>query len=533
MGFHESDLTPEAVSGNSATYCPEDNKLRIYCGRLERDSYLHLCRHLKFTSTPKQECAFVAVWSPAAEDACRALIPEWDQIGDEDYSPQERSADRADRFAAYRDKRAAEAHRGADRWESGPNVFGNQNPARAERSAARHDRLRDRAVSQWEKATYWQSRTVAVIEHAQHKNSAALRRGRILKIEAGQRRNTEAIEGSVKAFAAWKAVLDLPGGDMLAAECLDDSGFAVDVMKASQAILGAFRASSGEGTTRVSARHPDEPSGERHSSHSLLTGAYSLVTRTKLRQLSAHEVARLVVGDRTEALSADCGLCRCARHYELRLAYENQMLENEGGKAADVEMVAGGWLGSRQIQRVNKSAVTKRVVSVEVIGQMYEYQNGAQNLVTGPVRINVERFGTDVYRAPTDQELKAFKAARKAAKPEPVPTINPTDEDAQKFQNLLNDRAIAKKPDVARVEVRRMTQKQFSDCLKRESTFIREIDQVGNEGRKFCLRMARGGGFFNYQMAMQVIILTDKPQKSIPIDWVAAADASEKILQNA
>ena len=146
--IHESD------KGNgTATYCPEDNKLRLYVGRVERETYNFL-RQNKFVATPKQDCDFVATWSPKAEDIALQLIEEGDEIGDEDYSPEERAADRAERFAGYRDKRAGEAHGHADTYDNGPAAFGNQNANRAERQAARHERHRGRALTQWSKAEY-------------------------------------------------------------------------------------------------------------------------------------------------------------------------------------------------------------------------------------------------------------------------------------------------------------------------------------------------------------------------------------------
>jgi len=59
---------------------------------------------------------------------------------------------------------------------------------------------------------------------------------------------------------------------------------------------------------------------------------------------------------------------RWAKHYELRLAYERQMLEAEGGTAAAVEMEPGGFIGRHQIHKVNKSPITGLVVSVAVRG---------------------------------------------------------------------------------------------------------------------------------------------------------------------
>lgn len=69
------------------------------------------CGRLSFLSSSSfsQSFSFAAPWSLRAEDMARSLIAEWDDIGDEQYSLADRSADRAERFAGYRDKRATEA----------------------------------------------------------------------------------------------------------------------------------------------------------------------------------------------------------------------------------------------------------------------------------------------------------------------------------------------------------------------------------------------------------------------------------------
>src|SRR5205085_963543 len=108
---------------STATYSPEDNKLRLYVGRVPRDEYEAL-RKEGWTSTPKQDCDFVATWTPAREDRALSYLEEGEDIGDEDYSPEERAADRAERFSEYRDKRRAEAGGFADQFEAGPSVFG-------------------------------------------------------------------------------------------------------------------------------------------------------------------------------------------------------------------------------------------------------------------------------------------------------------------------------------------------------------------------------------------------------------------------
>ena len=98
------------------TYCPEDNKLRLYVGRVPRDEYERL-RSAGFTSTPKQDCDFVTTWTPSREDLAREFLGDGDDIGDEDYAPEERAADRAERFGVYRDKRRTEAGGHADDFD--------------------------------------------------------------------------------------------------------------------------------------------------------------------------------------------------------------------------------------------------------------------------------------------------------------------------------------------------------------------------------------------------------------------------------
>ena len=168
-----------------ATYCPEDNKLRLYpFARLDKETFTQI-KAAGFKWAPKQGLFVAPAWTPQREDILLELCGD---IGDEDYSPEERSADRAERFSGYRDKRAGEADASADAFQSGPKAFGYQSAARAERAARKHDRKRAFAVDQWRKAEYWQERTAAVIGHALYRSEPAVRRGRILELEADLRR---------------------------------------------------------------------------------------------------------------------------------------------------------------------------------------------------------------------------------------------------------------------------------------------------------------------------------------------------------
>ena len=444
---------------NAATYCPEDNKLRLYVGRVPRDEYETL-RAEGWTSTPKQSCDFVAHWTP--ERVARALSYA-DLIEDEDAGPAERAADRAERFAEYRDKRTDEATGHADRYDAGPAAHGFQSQARADRSAARHDRIAGRAGDAWSKAEYWQRRTGGVISHALHVCTPSVRMGRIKILEA-----------ELRAFLArWEN--------------------------------------------------------------------------------SAEPMTQRAQDWRT--------------HYELRLAYENQMIAAQGGRAGVVEMVPGGWLRGgrwlsnqeRQVLKVNKSPVSGRVVSVLVRDNHASAVNQWGNPFPAGVSrvlshtVEVERMAPEAYRAPTAEELAAFhatektaKQARKAAAPPAIPLVNPTEEDAERLQAVWNGQTIAmanaRSPYSYRPElegeqskVLRTTQAAYSANSGGTYSHAQTVEvetggtpRTGYRGQykgAVCCKVRVSSG--ETYKAPRVIIITDKPQKPFPAAlWIAEAPAA-------
>jgi hypothetical protein len=98
----------------TATYSPEDNKLRIYPhSRLSKDLYQRV-RRAGFIWAPKQELFVAPMWTPNREDL---LIELCGEIGDEDTSLVDRAEMRADRFNDYSHKRLDEANRAHDAVE--------------------------------------------------------------------------------------------------------------------------------------------------------------------------------------------------------------------------------------------------------------------------------------------------------------------------------------------------------------------------------------------------------------------------------
>lgn len=557
-----------------ATYSAEDNKLRLYVGRVPRDDYERL-RKAGFTSTPKQECDFVATWTPEREDLAREFLDDGDDIGDEDYSPQERAHDRAERFGEYRDKRAAEAGASADAFDAGPSAFGHQSRARAERQAARHDRKRTYAVSQWSKAEYWQERTRGVIAHALYKSSAHVRRGRILTLEAEQRKHEKDRAEYAARFAGWSKVATLEGAERPGCYVRTSTSCGFDPQSVTPALKLAYNLANHSGYSLARYTHPR--TGKADSLYDHLTDETDPITPA--------EAAALWLADARDPADPESIGARWSDHYNNRLTYERAMLAEEGGTAGDAEMIPGGWIANRdryggscmdhapvgwvQIQSVNKSPATGRVVSVKVWGttEGYTKESNYKEYGVKPalVTVNVERLPEGAYRAPTPEELEAFKKAtaerkaeEKAKKPAASPLVNPTDADAEKLQAIWNAKALERfnewkkghggYGELEPVAVRRMTQAEYSARSKgsygnAETVDVCENGQPPNRWHEnkratnppvACkIRKTYGGGGFTAQ-AYAVIVITDKPQKPLPLDWddiaagTAGSDSSAK-----
>jgi hypothetical protein len=434
--------SPELYSENNrATYEPESNKLRLYVGRVPRPEYDAL-RAEGWQSTAKQDCDFSAVWTPDREDTALSYAGI---IEDEDASPADRAADRAERFEGYLGKRLSEATGHADRFDAGPAVHGFQSYARAVKSADRHDRIASRAVNAWDKAEYWQRRTQGVIDHALHLSSPGVRMGRIKTLEADLRKcEKDWRESTAKAqarFDALQSVVEHAAGtrEKPIAASVPDFRW----------VLSNIREEDGtpEG-------EPSSPEQVRRAVVASALSDYRTSEKNRERAEEAEkgtrpaaDIAAEWLEGRTRPEDWNPETSRWAVHYKLRLAYENQMLEAQGGRAALVEMEPGGFIGGHQIHKVNKSNASGRVVSVAVKVRTNGKDRWGNPDPKAPEfrleTVNIERLSVSSYRAPTPEELEAFhgaKKAEKAARPKSsAPSlVNPTMEDAEKLQALIN-----------------------------------------------------------------------------------------------
>lgn len=482
---------------HQATYCPEDDKLRLYVGRVPKEDYLAL-KNEGWQSTPKQECDFSAVWTPEREDTCLSYAGV---VLDEDQDPEDRAADRAERFGEYRDKRLNEATGHADRYDAQPRAHGYQNKARAVRAADRHDRIADRALTAWDKADYWTRRTAGVIDNALYKSEPGVRMGRIKKLEAEVRRHEKQLDEYRRRFKMWEDARDEADPDCRArrVKALVD--------------LESF----GDYT------HPRNPDRR--------TALYYLFNDRE-DPINPDEALDLWFARHPPPYSKEsrgCNRLRWVRHARLRLGYEKQMLDAQGGRLEQMEVEPGGKLGDKLILKVNKSQVSGRATSVAVLGPKADgWQYKTRNIPGtdwAEHTFDLERIGPEAYDPPTEEslaELKRVRAAIREAKPKKktIPLVNPTDEDARRLQKIWNDKRAADRWDKEPREVARMTQKAYS-ARSRGSYAACETVELAAGGN--TVRRERFGGTRMEPVACKVravngrvIILEDKPQKPLP-----------------
>lgn len=547
-----TETTTDALAfDHRATYCPEDNKLRFYPDWSDGDFEKEDLKAAGYRWASKQECYVCPRWTPTAEDAALDYVLE---IEDETYSPAERAADRAERFAGYRDKRRAGAHSFADRMGSGS--IGFQDQRKADRAARRRDRLAGHSLTQWDRAEYWQSRTAGVINNAIGKENPATRRTRIKQLEADQRKQLASLKERAERLSAWAKVATMEGGDILLP--LTEEGYGI-TSEANEA--GRMAYTLANVNCRVILPHPNsaandyaaELHGEYHrgfSPYEMLTNKGRYGSFDGFERLTPRHVAKLYlehVGDPSD--SDDYGR-RWERHYQLRLDFERAMLGEEGGAATDAEIVPGGFIFMRgemgrwcletapsgwvQVQRVHKSRSTGKASSVEVWGE-YGHRGETKPML---VKVDIERFGADRYRTPTAEELQAFNDSQKAAKkakakakstkPQAPQLINPTPESAELLQAMLNDlerdeRTHSKTINSTQAAYSSQSKGSYSDAetisIGEKGLPMRNYYTAENDSyQRFCVFKVRtytGGG-----KAKRVVIITDKPQKPLPFDLI-------------
>nr|WP_298689497.1 DUF3560 domain-containing protein [uncultured Dongia sp.] len=285
----------------TATYSPDDNKLRFYpLHRLAAEHYQQI-KAAGFAWAPKQELFVAPKWTPARED----LLTEWcGEIEDEDKSLVDRAEVRADRFSGYREKRASEADQQhaavdqfAERFAFGqPILVGHHSEQRARKDKERIENGMRKAIKLWETSEYWKYRAAGAIRHAKFKELPAVRARRIKTIEAEQRKTQREHDKAAKMLQAWETIAAISDPD-----------------QQRKAALHVANVADHYGLTM--------PDGETHWS------AWGAIEDNKVTV--AYVIERRHKG--MPAIMAQCA--RWLAHYANRLNYERAMLEEQGAAA--------------------------------------------------------------------------------------------------------------------------------------------------------------------------------------------------------
>lgn len=192
----------------TATYSPDDNKLRIYpFSRLDPEIYERV-KAAGYKWAPNQKLFVAPMWTPARADLAVELC---DDIEDEDKTLTERADERAERFEDYSEKRANDANQArnavsaiADNIPFGqPILIGHHSEKHARKHAEKIENGMRKAVKMWETSAYWTQRAAGALAHAKYKELPGVRARRIKGIEADKRKQERNRVDAAKSLALW------------------------------------------------------------------------------------------------------------------------------------------------------------------------------------------------------------------------------------------------------------------------------------------------------------------------------------------
>jgi phospholipid N-methyltransferase len=367
---------------HTATYSPEDNKLRIYpAHRLSAEEYAAV-KAAGFAWAPKQEIFVAPMWTPSREDIALQFCGE---IGDEDTTLCERAEDRAERFDGYRENRTADAEQAraavariADGLPLGqPILIGHHSERHARKDAERIENGMRRAVNMWETADYWKRRAAGALHAAQYKERPDVRARRIKGIEADARKIERTNAEAAEQLRLWSIV---------AQACAEGKPNAHDM---------ALRVANVGGYASQCFPLADYPRDPPASQYEGQMGLYSALDGGVITAAQAAEIGQRWARGGSEHRA------RWSAHYAHRIAYERAMLAEGGGLAADAfDLQPGGIIQSTRGRRQVILKVNRRdgvVLSVTVAGQSWT--------------VGVEEITS--YEPPTEAAAASVAAATK------------------------------------------------------------------------------------------------------------------------
>lgn len=348
----------------SATYSPEDNKLRLYSlSRLDAETYKRV-KAAGFIWAPKQDLFVAPMWTPGRADLLVELCGE---IDDEAVSLADRAAARAERFGDYQGARlqdAERAHAGvraiADHIPFGqPILVGHHSERRARKDAERIENGIRRAVQMWDTANYWQTRAAGALRNAQYKERPDVRHRRIKGLEADKRkqeRNKQEAEMWLKLWTECEAEQD--------AELQREVALRI------------------AGMCHLSL--PRKEGDKEDFSHT--PSAYEALTNNFPNLYAPRTLAEVIEHAKRAYPRQIAHADRWINHIDLRIGYERAMLGETGRVAAEqfpIEaggsvLIGGDWLTvvrvTRREGRILSVTTNARFVRVRSIEEVKDYR---------------------------------------------------------------------------------------------------------------------------------------------------------------
>ena len=478
----------------SATYSAEDNKLRIYASeRMDSETYAEAKEH-GFKWAPKQELFVAPKWTPSREDFCIKLAGS---IEAEESTLVERAEAKAERLDNIADKRiaqsnafAAAADKISERFYMGqPILVGHHSERKARKDKDQMERNMEKSIEAAEAVNYWRYRAQGVERHANHKNRDDVRARRIKTLLKELRDHQRKINHGFIILDLWTKV-----GEVEEQEKRE---------KMVAHYVGA-RLESGE------------------------TCPWGWYTKLNDNEMTHQEV--IDGGIRfAEQLINSQHIARWISHTLNRLGYERSELGET--KYFDGNLTATILKAFAREQGAHKPQAEK----IEGTWQL-------SSAVPLPAHLSHETWLTltdDGWKNLMQQTgYQVVIKERKPSKKQTCSLINPTPEDAEKLQKLFNIYSMFGKYG-SESELLETTQAIYSANSKGDYGRFSAIsldDEAGriwpssHRDKKEPVCRVRIGGSQKLYGAERVIILTDKPQKSLPFDLDALIVSAEKKL---
>ena len=193
----------------TATYSPEDNKLRLYPSeRLDAETFEKV-KAAGYRWAPKQELFVAPAWSTSREDLALELAGEIEAEGTTMAERAQIKAERLDNIAQKRAQEAtgyaAAARAISERFAQGqPILIGHHSEKKARKDAERMDKAKAKASEAHNAISYWMYRASGVERHANRKNDAGVRARRIKKLLAELRDLQRTINAAHTSLATWQ-----------------------------------------------------------------------------------------------------------------------------------------------------------------------------------------------------------------------------------------------------------------------------------------------------------------------------------------